>query len=52
MASIARIVSNGLPMGTHVYDDRGEEVKHVISVSWRIDANGPAIVELEVRNGH
>lgn len=36
MARIARIVSDGHPSGTHVWDDRGQEIENITFISWDI----------------
>lgn len=44
----SKVVSDGTPGGTHVYDENGEELKMMISaVAWRIEANGFGVLTIE-----
>jgi hypothetical protein len=44
----AKLVSDGTPSGTHVYDENGEELKMMISaVTWRIEANNLGVMTVE-----
>ena len=43
-----KIVSNGLPNGTHVYDaDTGIEIKGIRSITWEISLNKPSTANIE-----
>lgn len=51
-----RVVSDGTPVGTHVFGPNGHELKYVRAISWYMDASGhsratidvPATLEIEV----
>lgn len=44
----AKLVSDGTPSGTHVYDENGDELKMMISaVTWRCEANGVGFLTIE-----
>lgn len=44
----AKLVSDGTPHGTYVYDENGEELKMKISaVTWRCEVGGLGVLTIE-----
>lgn len=45
-----KIVSNGYPFDTHVFDPEGKEVKGITKVTWSVDCMNMARMTLEFAN--
>lgn len=41
-----RIVSDGTPKGTKVFDNSGNEIRHIQKVGWSISVEGVPVVTL------
>lgn len=41
-----RIISDGTPVGTQVFDEHGKPITYVTAIKWNIESNGLATAQL------